>query len=163
MSQRHSHLHHNSQPHDSLRPTQKQRHIYLSFKRNHLQIDRGNWVRCSPGILAPVLCPTEASQMVMCSRTFLSQHPFIYCICFRVLWLLQGRRQEVVCWATSSAVSACHTSNTHKVLRVPRNVTSATPRNLTLPCACQENCTSTPQNPHKVLRLPLKSDNIISR
>ena len=32
-----------------------------------------------------------------------------------------------------------HTSNAHKVLRLPRNVTSITPRNLTIPCACHEN------------------------
>ena len=38
-----------------------------------------------------------------------------------------------------------HTSNAHKVLRLPRNVTSVTPRNLTIPCACHENRTSTPQ------------------
>ena len=31
-----------------------------------------------------------------------------------------------------------HTSNAHKVLRLPRNVTSVTPRNLTIPCACDE-------------------------
>ena len=49
-----------------------------------------------------------------------------------------------------------HTSDAHKVLRLPRNVTSVTPRNLTIPCACHENRTSTPQNPHKVLRLPRK-------
>ena len=49
-----------------------------------------------------------------------------------------------------------HTSNAHKVLRLPRNVTSGTPRNFTIPCACHENLTSTPQNPHKVLRLPRK-------
>ena len=49
-----------------------------------------------------------------------------------------------------------HTSNAHKVLRLPRNVTSVTHRNLTIPCACHENSTSTPQNPHKVLRLPRK-------
>ena len=47
-----------------------------------------------------------------------------------------------------------HTSNAHKVLRLP--VTSVTHRNLTIPCACHENPTSTPQNPHKVLRLPRK-------
>ena len=45
-----------------------------------------------------------------------------------------------------------HTSNAHKVLHLPRNVTSVTPRNLTIPCACHENRTSTPQHPHKVLR-----------
>ena len=33
---------------------------------------------------------------------------------------------------------------------------SATPRNLAIPCACHENRTSTPQNPHKVLRPPRK-------
>ena len=49
-----------------------------------------------------------------------------------------------------------HTSNAHKVLRLPRNVTSVTPRNLTIPCTCHENRTSTLQNPHKVLRLPRK-------
>ena len=49
-----------------------------------------------------------------------------------------------------------HTSNAHKVLRLPRNVTSVTHRNLTIPCACHENRTSTPQSPHKVLRLPRK-------
>ena len=49
-----------------------------------------------------------------------------------------------------------HTSNAHKVLRLPRNVTSVTHRNLTIPCACHENPTCTPQNPHKVLRLPRK-------
>ena len=38
----------------------------------------------------------------------------------------------------------------------PRNVTCVTPRNLTIPCACHENRTSTLQNPHKVLRLPRK-------
>ena len=49
-----------------------------------------------------------------------------------------------------------HTSNAHKVLRLPRNVTSVTLRNLTIPGTCHENRTSTPQNPHKVLRLPRK-------
>ena len=49
-----------------------------------------------------------------------------------------------------------HTSNAHKVLRLPRNVTSVTHRNLTIACACHENPTSTPQNLHKVLRLPRK-------
>ena len=49
-----------------------------------------------------------------------------------------------------------HTSNAQKVLRLPRNVTSLTPRNLTIPCACHENCTSTLQIPHEVLRLPRK-------
>ena len=49
-----------------------------------------------------------------------------------------------------------HTSNAHKVLRLPRNFTSVTHRNLTIPCACHENRTSTPQNPHKVLCLPRK-------
>ena len=49
-----------------------------------------------------------------------------------------------------------HTSNAHKVLRLPRNVTSVTPHNLTISCACHESRTSTPQNPHKVLRLPRK-------
>ena len=50
-----------------------------------------------------------------------------------------------------------HTSNAHKVLRLPRNVTSVTHRNLTIPCACHENrTTSTPQKPHKVVRLPRK-------
>ena len=49
-----------------------------------------------------------------------------------------------------------HTSNAHKILRLPRNVTSVTHRNLTIPCACHENPTSTPQNLHKVLRLPRK-------
>ena len=44
----------------------------------------------------------------------------------------------------------------HKVLGLPRNVTSITPRNLTIPCACHENRTSTPQSPHKILRLPRK-------
>ena len=34
--------------------------------------------------------------------------------------------------------------------------TSLTPRNLTIPCACHENRTSTLQNPHEVLRLPRK-------
>ena len=56
------------------------------------------------------------------------------------------------------APARIHTSNVHKVLRLPRNVTSITPRNLTIPCACQENrtTTSTPQKKHKVLRLPRK-------
>ena len=49
-----------------------------------------------------------------------------------------------------------HTSNAHKVLRLPRNVNSVTPRNLTISCACHENRTSTPQNQHKVLCLPRK-------
>ena len=49
-----------------------------------------------------------------------------------------------------------HTSNAHKVLRLPRNVTSVTPRNLTISCACHENRTSTLQNQHKVLCLPRK-------
>ena len=49
-----------------------------------------------------------------------------------------------------------HMSNAHKVLRLPRNVTSVTHRNLTISCACHENPTSTPQNSHKVLRLPRK-------
>ena len=55
-----------------------------------------------------------------------------------------------------------HTSNAHKVLRLPRNVTSVTPRNPTIPCACHENRTSTPQKPHKVLRLPRKVTMTIS-
>ena len=57
--------------------------------------------------------------------------------------------------ATNLSASV-HTSNAHKVLRLPRNGTSVTPRNLTIPCACHENRTSTPQKPHKVLRLPRK-------
>ena len=58
--------------------------------------------------------------------------------------------------APATNLSAVHTSNARKVLRLPRNVTSVTPRNLTIPCACHENRTSTPQKPHKVLRLPRK-------
>ena len=55
------------------------------------------------------------------------------------------------------AVSRTSTRLTRtKVLRLPRNVTSVTPRSLTIPCACHENRTSTPQKPHKVLRLPRK-------
>ena len=46
--------------------------------------------------------------------------------------------------------------NARKVLRLPRNVTSVTHRNLAIPCACHKNPTSTPQNPHQVLRLPRK-------
>ena len=34
--------------------------------------------------------------------------------------------------------------------------TSTTTHNLTIPCACHENCTSTLQSPHEVLRLPRK-------
>ena len=50
------------------------------------------------------------------------------------------------------------TPPTHRkyILRLPRNVATATPRNFTIPCACRENCTSTPQIPHTVLRLPQK-------
>ena len=44
----------------------------------------------------------------------------------------------------------------YKVLRLPRNVISVTPCNLTIPCARHENRTSTSQNTHKVLRLPRK-------
>ena len=44
----------------------------------------------------------------------------------------------------------------HRVLRLPRNVTSVPPRNLTIPCACHENRTSTPQREPRVLRLPRK-------
>ena len=54
------------------------------------------------------------------------------------------------------------TSNTHKVLRLPRHATSATPRNLTIPCACHETCTSTPQILHKALRLRLPQKVTIS-
>ena len=46
-----------------------------------------------------------------------------------------------------------YTSNAREVLRLLRNVTSVTPRNLTIPCTYHENRTSTPQNPHKVLHL----------
>ena len=49
-----------------------------------------------------------------------------------------------------------HTSNTHKVLRLPRHLTSAKTRNLTIPCACHGARTSTRQSPHKLLRLPRK-------
>ena len=42
------------------------------------------------------------------------------------------------------------------ILRLPRSVTSVTARNFTISCACHENLTSTPQSPHKVLRLPRK-------
>ena len=35
--------------------------------------------------------------------------------------------------------------------------TSTTTHNLTIPCACHENCTSTLQSPHEVLRLPRKA------
>ena len=60
-----------------------------------------------------------------------------------------------------------HNSQPHDSLRQPRkfarphlqharNVTSATPRNLTIPCACHGSSASTPQRPHKVLRLPRK-------
>ena len=43
-----------------------------------------------------------------------------------------------------------HASDAHKVLRLPRNVTSVTPRNLTIPCACHENRTSASQNRHNL-------------
>ena len=43
-----------------------------------------------------------------------------------------------------------------KVLRLPRNVTSLTPRNLAIPCACHENRTSRSPAP------ATKSDNIIT-
>ena len=78
-------------------PTQRQRHIYLSLKRNLIEtIGSAVFQAYLPLFFVLGACPrpTEASQMVMCSRTFLSQHRFIYCICFRILWLLQGRRQE---------------------------------------------------------------------
>ena len=58
--------------------------------------------------------------------------------------------------APATNLSRVHTFNAHKVLRLPRNVTPVTPRNLTIPCACHENRASRPQNPHKVLRLPRK-------
>ena len=59
--------------------------------------------------------------------------------------------------ATKLSVSTRLTSNARKVLRLPRTVTSATPRNLTLACACHENRISTPQSPHRgLLRLPRK-------
>ena len=64
---------------------------------------------------------------------------------------------------TTSIPCACHesfrvhTSDARKVLLLPRNVASVTPRNLTTPCACHENRTSIPQNPRKVLRLPRKA------
>ena len=49
----------------------------------------------------------------------------------------------------------------HANPKVTATFTSATTRNLTIPCACHENlrvhkCTSTPQKPHKVLCLPQK-------
>ena len=49
-----------------------------------------------------------------------------------------------------------HTSNARKVLRLPQNVTSVTPRNFTIPYVCHQNRTCVPQNPRKVLRLPRK-------
>ena len=58
--------------------------------------------------------------------------------------------------APATNLCGIHTSDAHKVLRLPRNVTSLTPRSLTIPCACHENRTSTLQNPHEVLRLPRK-------
>ena len=39
---------------------------------------------------------------------------------------------------------------------VTATFTSTTTHNLTIPCACHENRTSTPQSPHEVLRLPRK-------
>ena len=53
---------------------------------------------------------------------------------------------------TTPAHTPIPMSRPHDSLRLPR----ITHRNLTIPCACHENRTSTPQNPHKVLRLPRK-------
>ena len=47
-------------------------------------------------------------------------------------------RQSHVTATFSHESFRVHTSNAHKVLRLPRNVTSVTPRNLTIPCACDE-------------------------
>ena len=44
----------------------------------------------------------------------------------------------------------------HANPNVTATFTSITTHNLTIPCACHENRTSTPQNPHKVLRLQRK-------
>ena len=56
------------------------------------------------------------------------------------------------------ATKICPSTRLTRTKRLSRNVTSATPRNLTIPCACacHENCTSTLQNLRKVLRLPRK-------
>ena len=82
--------------------------------------------------------------------------------CGTLLWdTLVGHSCRKLLWDTLIPC-ACHepfpirTSNAHKVLRLPRNVTSLTPCNLTIPCACHENRTSTLQSPHEVLRLPRK-------
>ena len=44
----------------------------------------------------------------------------------------------------------------HANPNVTATFTSTTTHNLTIPCACHENRTSTPQSPHEVLRLPRK-------
>ena len=67
-----------------------------------------------------------------------------------------------------SDIHLYHNSQPHDCLRLPRifprpHVTKycachemSPPSHLSLPCACHENRTSTPQSPHKVLRLPRK-------
>ena len=47
-------------------------------------------------------------------------------------------------------------TRSHANPNVTATFTSTTTHNLPIPCACHENPTSTPQNPHKVLRLPRK-------
>ena len=63
------------------------------------------------------------------------------------------------CLHSGSIPCACHvsfrvhTSKAHKVLRLSRNVTSVTPRNLTSPCARRESFHIHTSNAHKVVRL----------
>ena len=58
----------------------------------------------------------------------------------------------------SSFASPAPPNNTrsHPSPNVTATFTSTTTHNLTIPCACHENRTSTPQNTHKLLRLPRK-------
>ena len=56
----------------------------------------------------------------------------------------------------TATVASTTTHRLAKALRLPRNVTSVTPRNFTIPCTCHENRTSAYPKTHKVLRLPRK-------
>ena len=52
-----------------------------------------------------------------------------------------------------SDIHLYHNSQPPDSLRLPRNVTSVTPRNLTIPCACHESSRVHTSKAHKVLRL----------
>ena len=121
-------LRHTSQPHDSLR-LPRTSHFHTS---------------------KPAQSPAPATNLSASTR-LTHRNLTIPCACHEHLTSIKTRKKS--CAGHESF--RVRTSNAHKVLRLSRNVTSVTHRNLTIPCACHENPTSTPQKTRSSMNLCL--------